>query len=236
VLLQYIILLVLLTLGALVSIWTRKLTIIAGITGILLGLLIFIGTGWLGLLLMAFFFLLGTIATSWKRQKKEAWKIAERNEGRRGASQVLANGGMAGLLALLAIINPEKADLFTLMVAGVFSSATADTLSSELGSLYGSRFYNVLSFRKDKRGLDGVVSLEGTLIGMAGSILVALVTSIGYGWGQYIIWIVIAGTVGNLVDSFLGAALERKGLLPNDVVNFTNTLVGALVMFILWKM
>ena len=235
-LLQYIILLVLLTLGALVSIWTRKLTIIAGITGILLGLLIFIGTGWLGLLLMAFFFLLGTIATSWKRQKKEAWKIAERNEGRRGASQVLANGGMAGLLALLAIINPEKADLFTLMVAGVFSSATADTLSSELGSLYGSRFYNVLSFRKDKRGLDGVVSLEGTLIGMAGSILVALVTSIGYGWGQYIIWIVIAGTVGNLVDSFLGAALERKGLLPNDVVNFTNTLVGALVMFILWKM
>ncbi len=235
-LLQYIILLVLLTLAALISIWTRKLTLIAGITGIFLGLLIFIGTGWLGLLLMAFFFLLGTIATSWKRQKKEAWKIAERNEGRRSASQVLANGGMAGLLALLAIIYPDKADLFTLMVAGVFSSATADTLSSELGSLYGTRFYNVLSFRKDKRGLDGVVSLEGTLIGIAGSILVAMVTSIGYGWGHYMLWIIIAGTVGNLADSFLGAALERKGLLPNDVVNFTNTLVGALVMFILWKM
>lgn len=233
---QYIILLVVLTLGALISIWTRKLTLIAGITGILLGLLIFIGTGWLGLLLMAFFFLLGTLATAWKRQKKEAWKIAERNEGRRSASQVLANGGMAGLLALLAIIYPDKADIFTLMVAGAFSSATADTLSSELGSLYGSRFYNVLNFRKDKRGLDGVISLEGTLIGIAGSFLVSMITSIGYGWGPYMLWIVIAGTVGNLTDSLLGAALERKGLLPNDVVNFTNTLVGALVMFILWKM
>ncbi|HJW18569.1 MAG TPA: DUF92 domain-containing protein [Flavisolibacter sp.] len=234
-LLQYIWLLALLTAGALVSIWTGKLTTVAGITGMLLGLVIFIGTGWLGLLLMAFFFLLGTLATAWKRNKKEAWKIAERNKGRRNASQVLANGGMAGILAMLAIILPEKADLFTLLIAGVFSSATADTLSSELGSLYGSRFYNIISFRKDTRGLDGVISVEGTLIGMAGSFLVALVTSVGYGWDVYILWIVIAGTFGNLTDSVLGATMERRGLIPNDMVNFFNTLVGALVMFLLLK-
>jgi uncharacterized protein (TIGR00297 family) len=235
VLLQYIFLLVLLTIGALVSIWTGKLTIIAGITGILLGLVIFIGTGWLGLLLMAFFFLLGTFATAWKRNKKEAWKIAERNKGRRSASQVLANGGMAGILAILAIIFPEKADLLTLLIAGVFSSATADTLSSELGSLYGSCFFNIISFRKEARGLDGVISLEGTIIGIVGSFLVALVTSLGYGWGVHILWIVIAGTVGNLTDSLLGATMERHGLLPNDLVNFLNTLVGAVVMFLLLK-
>ena len=234
-LLQYIILLILLTSGALISIWTGKLTIAAGLTGIVLGLLIFIGTGWLGLLLMAFFFLLGTLATAWKRSQKETWKIAERNKGRRTASQVLANGGMAGILALLAIINPEKADLLTLMMAGVFSSATADTLSSELGSVYGSRFYNILSFRRDTRGLDGVISVEGTLIGICGSLLVALVTSVGYGWGLYFIWIIIAGTVGNLMDSVLGATLERRNLLPNDLVNFINTMAGALVMFLLLR-
>lgn len=232
-LLQYIWLLVLLTAGALVSIWTGKLTTVAGITGMLLGLVIFIGTGWLGLLLMAFFFLLGTLATAWNRNKKEAWKIAERNKGRRNASQVLANGGMAGILALLAISFPEKADLLTLLVAGAFSSATADTLSSELGSLYGSRFYNIISLRKDTRGLDGVISVEGTIIGMAASFLVALVTSVGYGWGVYILWIVIAGTVGNLTDSVLGATMERRGLIPNDLVNFFNTLVGAVIMFLL---
>lgn len=216
-----------------ISIWTGKLTIAAGLTGIVLGLLIFIGTGWLGLLLMAFFFLLGTLATTWKRNQKETWKIAERNKGRRTASQVLANGGMAGILALLAIIYPEKANLLTLMIAGVFSSATADTLSSELGSVYGSRFYNILSFRRDTRGLDGVISVEGTLIGICGSLLVAMVTSVGYGWGVYFIWIIIAGTVGNLMDSVLGATLERRHLMPNDLVNFINTLAGALVMFLL---
>ena len=234
-LLQYIFLLILLTGGALTSIWTGKLTTVAGITGIMLGLVIFIGTGWLGLLLMAFFFLLGTLATAWKRNKKESWNIAERNKGRRSASQVLANGGMAGILALLAIVWPEKADLFTLLIAGVFSSATADTLSSELGSLYGSRFYNILSFRKDTRGLDGVISLEGTVIGITGSFLVAMVASVGYGWGLYILWIVIAGTIGNLTDSLLGATMERRGLMPNDLVNFLNTVAGALVMFLLLK-
>jgi uncharacterized protein (TIGR00297 family) len=233
VLLQYIILLVLLTSGALISIWTGKLTIAAGITGIVLGLLIFIGSGWLGLLLMAFFFLLGTLATAWKRNQKETWKIAEGNKGRRTTGQVLANGGVAGILALLAIIYPDKADLLTLMIAGVFSSATADTLSSELGSVYGSRFYNILSFRRDTRGLDGVISAEGTLIGICGSLLVALVTTVGYGWDLHILWIVIAGTVGNLTDSVLGATMERRHLIPNDVVNFLNTLAGALIMCLL---
>jgi len=37
-----------------------------------------------------------------------------------------------------------------------------------------------------------------------------------------------AGTVGGIVDSLLGATLERRGLLNNDGVNFTNTLAGAL--------
>jgi uncharacterized membrane protein len=80
-----------------------------------------------------------------------------------------------------------------------------------------------------------VISLEGTIIGIVGSFLVALVTSLGYGWGVHILWIVIAGTVGNLTDSLLGATMERRGLLPNDLVNFLNTLVGAVVMFLLLK-
>ena len=232
-LLQYIILLVLLTIGALISIWAGKLTIAAGITGIVLGVLIFIGTGWLGLLLMTFFFLLGTMATAWNRNQKEALNIAERNKGRRGASQVIANGGMAGILSFLAIIYPENADLLTLMIAGVFSSATADTLSSELGSIYGKRFYNILNFKRDTRGLDGVVSIEGTLIGIVGSLMIALVTSLGYGWGGYIVWIIIAGTLGNITDSLLGATLERNHMIPNDMVNFLNTLVAALIMLFL---
>ncbi len=41
------------------------------------------------------------------------------------------------------------------------------------------------------------------------------------------------GQQGNLADSVLGATLERKGLMGNNVVNFFNTGVGAVVCWLL---
>jgi uncharacterized membrane protein len=43
------------------------------------------------------------------------------------------------------------------------------------------------------------------------------------------VWLLVAGTAGNLADSVLGATLERRGVLDNNTVNFLNTLTGALV-------
>ena len=40
--------------------------------------------------------------------------------------------------------------------------------------------------------------------------------------------IVLAGTVGNLVDSIIGATWERRGVIKNDAVNFLNTLAASL--------
>lgn len=214
--------------GVISSIVTGKLTVAGGITGGVLGLFLYAGAGWTGVALMGSFFVLGTAATSWKRITKERLGIAEEHKGKRTVSQVLANGGTGALLGLLAWLYPQYKDLFQLMMAAAFSSAAADTLSSELGSIYGRQFYNILSFKKDQRGLDGVVSLEGTVFGMVGSLIIATVYSIGFGWGTDLLWIVIAGTMGNLADSLLGALFERRGLLHNDLVNFLNTVVAAL--------
>jgi uncharacterized protein (TIGR00297 family) len=83
--------------------------------------------------------------------------------------------------------------------------------------------------RKDQRGLDGVISLEGTCLGIAGAIIIGIVYSLGFGWTDHAIWIVIGGAAGNIADSVLGATAERRGLLGNNAVNFLNTLTGALV-------
>jgi uncharacterized protein (TIGR00297 family) len=115
------------------------------------------------------------------------------------------------------------------MIAGSFSAATADTLSSELGNLYGKNYYNIINFKKDRQGLDGVISLEGTLCGVGGSILIAFVYSLSTNFSFDFIAIIIAGTIGNIADSVLGATLERKKLLNNNAVNFINTAVGAAV-------
>jgi uncharacterized protein (TIGR00297 family) len=213
------------------SIRYRKLTKAGALAGGLIGFLVFAGAGFTGLGMLALFFLAGTAATSWKRRQKSESGMAQEKNGRR-LGQVLANGGAGGLLGLLSLLFPEQKPLFALLMAGAFSSAIADTLSSELGTVYGKSFYNITTFHPDKKGLDGVVSLEGTCIGIAGSVLIATVYCFGYGWTNQFFWIVLAGTIGNLSDSVLGATVERRQILGNDAVNFLNTAIGAAVMLL----
>ncbi|KUG08510.1 DUF92 domain-containing protein [Solirubrum puertoriconensis] len=228
-LLELVSVLVFLGLGMGYSYRARKLTGAGVWAGGVLGLFIFLGTGYLGMSLLALFFALGTAASAWRVADKRRLGLAEENRGQRTAGQVLANAGVAGVLGLLSWAFPAFAPLGSLMLAGAFASATADTLASELGNVYGSRYVNVLTLRPDTRGENGVVSIEGTLLGVAGSGVIALTYCLAEGWGPWAWWLLLAGTAGNLADSVLGATLERRGTLSNDVVNSLNTLVGALV-------
>jgi uncharacterized protein (TIGR00297 family) len=247
--LDFLVLLLLLA-GAAASAHWRKLTPLAAATGAVCGCAVYLGDGYRGLLLLALFFVLGTAATAWKKKEKPG--VAAYQSTRR-ASQVIANGGVAAIAGLLAFFFPASRQLFSLMLAASLSSATADTLSSELGMVYGRRFFNILTLKADERGLDGVISLEGLLFGVIGSALIAAVfvtfpappasfffvaarnqaspvlsnarTVLSNGHAFLIL--VVAGIVGNLADSVLGALLERRGLLNNDQVNFLNTLIAA---------
>jgi len=215
--------------GAAAAVYRKKLTPAAGVTGVLTGVAIYAGGGYPGLLLLALFFLLGTAATSWKKERKLGMKGSAAHESTRTPGQVLANGGVPAILGIGALLLPEHKPLLLMMMAASLSSATADTLSSELGMIYGRRFYHLLTLRPDERGLDGVISLEGTLIGIAGSILIAAAWTLATRWSLPAFpIIVLAGTFGNLADSALGALFERKGLLTNNTVNFLNTLLAAL--------
>lgn len=211
------------------SIVFRKLTVAGALTGGILAGLLYKGAGITGIVMLGAFFVAGSAATAFGRSRKEQLGIAEENKGQRNAGQVLANGGVAALAGLLAWLYPQQAPLWQMAMAASLASASADTLSSEMGSVYGRSFYNILTFKKDKCGLDGVVSLEGTLWGIAGSALIALIFVIAYGFSALALWIVLAGFIGNIIDSILGASLERKGWLQNNQVNFLNTLIGALV-------
>lgn len=215
------------------SVKAGKLTTSASMTGGMIGFLIFVAVGWIGVAMMATFFMLGTSATAWKLRYKEQQGLAEVNKGRRKAGQVIANAGIPAILSILILVNPSGTELFSLMIAASFASATSDTLSSELGNVYGKKFYNVLSFKEDVRGLDGVISLEGTFCGILGSIIIAIMYAIGFKWNVDILRIIIAGTIGNLFDSVLGATVERKGYLNNDTVNFLNTAIAALIALLL---
>ncbi len=226
--LAYCIVTLIICTGMIVSVRTRKLTWQASVVGGILGLIIFIAFAYTGIIIMSVFFILGSAATSFGKSKKQFSGIDEESNGR-SSGQVFANAGAAGFLALFAFAFPCYANVFMLMMAAAFSSATADTLSSEMGNVFGKRFYNITTLRADKRGLNGVISFEGTAIGVAGSIIIAIADALTTDWNFGFVIIVLAGTIGNFTDSLLGATLERNGRLNNNAVNFINTAVAALI-------
>jgi uncharacterized protein (TIGR00297 family) len=215
--------------GVIASIYTKKLTIPAALTGGILGWLTYAGGGYIGLEMLAAFFVLGTAATSYNAAEKRLLKTNDSHQTRRTTGQVIANGGVAALAGLAILLFPSVKPILLAAMAGSLASATADTLSSELGIIYGRRFFNILTGRRDEKGLDGVISLEGTLIGLGGSAIIGLLyITTNHPTGGF--WIILlAGTLGNLADSFLGASLERKGFIGNNTVNFLNTLLAAIV-------
>jgi uncharacterized protein (TIGR00297 family) len=231
-----IIVLVILLGGVFFSIRWKKLTVPAALTGVVLGWTIYAGGGFTGLAMMTVFFILGTAATSWKKSLKQSIRGNAAHESTRTAAQVIANAGVAAISGLLIVIYPAHRSLLLMAMAGSLSAAAADTLASELGMVYGRRFYHILTGRPDEKGLDGVISLEGLLIGAGAAAVIALVYILGqYAPGQGLrpipgvfLLLIGSGTLGNLTDSVLGAALERKGRLSNDAVNFCSTLAAAL--------
>ena len=222
---------VLLLVGVVFSIAAKKLTPLAAFTGFVCGFLIYRGGGYTDVLLLTVFFLCGTLATSWGRRQKQYLDRAG-DAVQRKYTQVLANAGAATLLAVLSLLFPRYGLLFNLMLAASLASATSDTLSSELGMLYGKNFYDCLSFRKEAKGLDGVISLEGTLMGMLGAVVIAALFALGKGIDLRFPIIVFAATVGNYSDSLFGATFERQGLLKNDAVNFLSTVIAAVIALI----
>ena len=212
---------------------------IAGmLSGVLLALitLVYGGIGWFLVLLS--FFGVGGLATKYRYDEKAVRGVAEDHAGARGTGNVLGNS----LVALAAVIGYagvgpiESVEqlVFALAFTGAVATALADTLSSEIGSLY-DRPKLVTTLEPVTPGTDGAVTLEGTLAGMAGASLVALLTvalfdQVGVRGGGFII---LAGTIGMFADSFFGATLEN-GWIENATVNLLATLVGALTASGLW--
>ncbi len=194
-----------------------------------------------GLLPLLAVFLLTYVATKIGKTKKERLGASEGKRGR-NASQVAANLGIAALVAQLMILlfsdalSEEGARHFAFLLAiACLAEAAADTVSSEIGQVYGGNPRMITTFRRVDAGTDGGITVAGTIAGALAAIIVA---AIG-GWAiqaeeslfgsPVMIGIMAGGGVFGLIfDSLLGATAERKGWLNNDAVNFLSTLAAAL--------
>jgi uncharacterized protein (TIGR00297 family) len=158
--------------------------------------------------------------------------LAENREGR-NAGQVLANTGVAALLAGVSPFTGSPA-LWLLGAAAAMAEAAADTVSSELGQAAGGRTYLATNLRAVAPGTNGGVSLPGTLAGLiAAAVVAAACVAFGVIAGPQLATVVIAAMTGMFVDSLLGATAEPRGLINNNGVNLAGTSVAGLVGFVI---
>jgi uncharacterized protein (TIGR00297 family) len=108
--------------------------------------------------------------------------------------------------------------------------ATADTVSSEIGQAFGGTPFMLTTLRRVPPGTDGAISLYGTLAGIAAAALIAAtgMPALGMSFAECLVAFT-AGILGLFFDSLLGATLERRGYIGNDLVNFTSTAFAAAV-------
>lgn len=99
--------------------------------------------------------------------------------------------------------------------------AVSDNAAAEVGTASRAAAYLITSRRRVPPGTDGAVSVPGSLAGLAWSAAFGLVTLAMYPEVTMNGALTIAafGTLGNLLDSLLGATLQRAGRLTNEQVN-----------------
>ncbi|MCW5875514.1 MAG: DUF92 domain-containing protein [Anaerolineales bacterium] len=208
------------------------------------------------ILLVAFFASSSLLSRTFNRHKH---KLAEdfSKTGRRDWTQVAANGG-AALLALVAgAAGWLNTSVAWVAFAAALAAANADTWATELGVLSRTPPRMVTTGAPAPHGASGAVSGLGTLVGLAAAALIGLLAGwlLGGNLALAALVVAVAGLLGSLVDSYLGATVQAMYYCPdckketerhpvhscgaatrlqrgwkwlsNDWVNFLSTLAGA---------
>ncbi len=231
----------------------------AAITG---GLIFGLGGLPWAVLLLTFFVSSSGLSRAYKKRKAGlAEKFSKGSQ--RDWAQVLANGGLGAVLAIGYAIPPHY-DWLWLAFAGAMAAVNADTWSTELGVLSAVPPRLITNGKQVERGTSGGITLVGMLAELAGALLIGIVALafITAPRGLPFLVIILGGLAGSMFDSLLGATIQAIYWCPtcqketerhpihtcgtttqqirgwwwvnNDLVNFSCSVVGALVTAGVW--
>jgi len=234
---------------ALIAMRARALTRGGAVAACAVGAVVFGASGWRGaLVLFAFFIPSALLSRLGRRRKSRLADIGK--QGPRDIWQVLANGGVAAICALIAVRNGVFASAF----AGAFAAAAGDTWGTEVGTLSRRAPRSIVSLRPIEVGLSGGVTALGTAATIFGAALVAAAAALA--GVAPLLPVAVGGIAGAVADSLLGATMQSQRWCPqceracesnphrcgavtsrrhgvswlgNDAVNVAATLTGAMV-------
>jgi uncharacterized protein (TIGR00297 family) len=226
----------------------RTVDVSGAIGGWVLGAIIVVGGGPPLYVALLTFFVIGTAATKLGYARKAREGLAQERGGRRGAAHAFANVGVAAICAIACWRGLGLVPLF--MGVAALATAAADTAGSEIGQLVGRLTFLPLSFRRVPRGTEGAISIEGTLAGIVAAFAVgfaavamaahhfrpAFTGTIVIDRFHTVAVITACGFLGSYLESILGSMNRKAGSpVPNGVMNFLNTAIGAVLFWVAWN-
>lgn len=208
--------------------WRGSLTAGGWAGAVLVGTLTLAAGGWALAAAVVVFFVTSTVLSRYKARVKER-RFGETfaKGGERDFTQVMANGGVVTLLAVL--FGATEQPLVLLAAAtGVLATVTADTWATELGVLSTRPPRLITTGKEVAPGTSGGITLVGTAASLAGGTLIGVVLAVGYPletWlfvgGAYAVagWLLLVGLAGglagSLTDSLLGATVQAMYRYPD---------------------
>jgi uncharacterized protein (TIGR00297 family) len=194
---------------------------------VVIGTVIYAGGGGSWFLALIAFFATSTLLGKVGTQKKARIKLDFEKGDTRDAWQAFSNGGVAALCAVGMLLWSHAA--WTGAFVGALATANGDTWATELGTLSRAEPWSLRSLRRVPRGTSGAVSPLGLLATAGGGLLIGIV--VGFGaprltWASLSLSAIglVAGVLGSLADSLLGASLQAAYRCEACATNTEGTL------------
>ena len=222
-------------LGAIALLLPRKVLTTAGIWHAWgLGIIVWGCLGWQGYLVILSYLIVGSGVTRIGKDIKEAKGIAEKRDGARGPENLWGSAATGAICAIGYAIAPHP--LWLIGYVASLSTKLADTTASEIGKAYGKSTFLITTLKPVPAGTEGAVSLEGTIAGIFGSMIIAViglaVNLLSSPWD--LLWCAIAAFIATNIESLIGATFQEKyDWLTNEVVNGINTAIGAAIAILI---
>lgn len=198
------------------SSWRSKSLTLSGAVGaIFVGIFIYGGFSWKGLVLLGCFFGSSSYVSKYKAKlKSNVIDIIEKGE-QRDIVQVAANGGIPAILGLLTILFPDFAEVLLIGFCVSLAAATSDTWASEIGTLSKKDPRMLFTLKKVPKGTSGAVSSLGTSAGLVGALFISIVSILLFSLSpHFLLFITLMGFLGNMFDTILGATIQTKYTCP----------------------